>query len=182
LEMGSPQIKRASRVDAQGIVAVLEVIAAERIYSAIDRAWSVEQEARYIESLSSREGLHVAVDAEQGIVGFQSLDLWSTLLTSMAHVGQIGTFLLPQWRGRGVGRQLWTATESFARQAGYQKLAIQVRASNHAAQGFYRRLGFQECGRLTRQVIIDGMEDDEVLMEFFLSDASGAAEPRPNAL
>jgi ribosomal protein S18 acetylase RimI-like enzyme len=85
----------------------------------------------------------------------------------MAHVGQVGTFLLPEWRGQGVGRQLWSVTESFARQAGYRKLAIQVRASNTAAQAFYRRLGFHACGRLTRQVIIDGFEDDEILMEFF---------------
>jgi len=179
--MAAPQIRRASPVDATGIVAVLEVIAAERIYSAIERVWSVEQEARYIESLSSREVLHVAVDVEQGIVGFQSLDLWSPLLTSMAHVGQVGTFLFPQWRGRGVGRQLWSATESFARHAGYRKLAIQVRASNHAAQGFYRRLEFQECGRLTRQVIIDNVED-EVLMELFLPESAAPTEPGPNAL
>jgi len=145
---------------------VLAVIAAERIHSAIDRAWTVEEERRYLESLSPREVLHVAIDASQGIVGLQSLDLWSPLLNSMAHVGQVGTFLLPEWRGRGVGRQLWIATVSFARDAGYRKLVIQVRGSNTAAQAFYRRLGFQDCGRLSRQVIIDGVEDDEVLMEF----------------
>jgi len=159
-------------VDAAGIVAVLEVVASERVHSAIDRAWTVEQEARYLESLSLRETFHVAVDEKAGIVGFQSLDLWSSLLPSMAHVGQIGTFLLPEWRGHGVGRQLWRATAAFARNAGYRKLAIHVRASNSAAREFYRRLGFQECGRLTRQVVIDGVEDDEVLMEFFLLNVS----------
>ncbi len=66
-----------------------------------------------------------------------------------------------------MGRQLWSVTESFAREAGYRKLAIQVRGSNVAAQAFYRHLGFCECGRLTSQVMIDGVEDDEVLMEFF---------------
>ena len=155
-------------MDAAGIVAVLEAIAAERIHSAIDRVWTVEQEGLYLESLSPREVFHVAVDAARGIVGFQSLDLWSRLLPSMAHVGQVGTFLLPKWRGLGVGCQLWSATESFAREAGYRKLAIQVRASNNVAQAFYQHLGFQECGRLTRQVMIDGVEEDEVLMEFFL--------------
>jgi RimJ/RimL family protein N-acetyltransferase len=157
----------ASPTDASGIVAVLEVIAAEQIHSAIERPWTAGQEARYLESLSPREAFHVAVDASGRIAGFQSLDLWSPSLTSMAHVGQVGTFLLPEWRGRGVGRQLWTATELFARHAGYRKLVIQVRASNTAAQAFYRRLGFRECGRLTRQVIIGGVEDDEILMEFF---------------
>ena len=154
-------------MDAAGIVAVLDVVVAERVHTAIDRAWTVEQEQRYLESLSPREAFHVAVDDTQGIVGFQTLDFWSPLLTSMAHVGQVGTFLLPEWRGRGVGRQLWNATESFARESGYRKLAIQVRASNRAAQEFYGRLGFTECGRMARQVIIDGLEEDEVLMEFF---------------
>lgn len=155
-------------MDAAGIVAVLEVIAAERIHSVIDQAWTIDQEGRYLESLSAREAFHVAVDAARGIVGFQSLDLWSPLLNSMAHVGQVGTFLLPEWRGLGLGRQLWRATEFFARDAGYRKLVIQVRASNTPAQAYYRCLGFQECGRLTRQVVIDGVEDDEVLMEFSL--------------
>jgi len=144
---------------------VLETVAAERVHSAIDRAWNIEEERRYLESLSPREAFHVAVDAEGGIVGFQSVDLWSPSLKSMAHVGQVGTFLLPEWRGRGAGRQLWSVTEPFARNAGYRKLVIQVRASNTSAQAFYGRLGFQECGRLTRQVVIDGIEDDEVLME-----------------
>lgn len=157
--------------DAAGIVNVLETVAAERIHSAIDRVWAVDQETQYLESLSPREAFHVAVDAAAGIVGFQSLDLWSSLLSSMAHVGQVGTFLLPGWRGLGVGRQLWSATEAFARESGYRKLAIQVRASNAVGQAFYRRLGFRECGRLTRQVIIDGSEDDEVLMEYFCSNA-----------
>jgi len=158
-------------MDATGIVAVIQTIAAERIHSAIDQAWTIEQESRYLESLSPREAFHVAVDAARGVVGFQSLDLWSPLLSSMAHVGQVGTFLLPAWRALGVGRRLWNATESFARNAGYRKLVIQVRASNTGAQAFYGRLGFQQCGRLTRQVMIDGFEDDEVLMEFLLPNA-----------
>jgi ribosomal protein S18 acetylase RimI-like enzyme len=169
-------IRRASREDAAAIVAVLEVVAAERIYSAIDTVWTVEQEVGYLKSLSLREAFHLAVDAKVGIIGFQSLDLWSPLLPSMAHVGQVGTFLLPDWRGLGVGRQLWRATELFAREAGFQKLAIQVRASNSLAQTFYRKLGFKECGRLTRQVIIDGVADDEVLMEYFLAGDPGGPE------
>ena len=162
------RVWKASPRDAAGIVRVLASIASERIHSAIEHPWPVEQEARYIETLSEREGLFVAVSPTEEVAGFQSLDLWSPILPSMAHVGQIGTFLLPEWRGRGVGLQLWNVTEAFAREHGYRKLAIQVRGSNARAQAFYRALGFRECGRLTRQVIIDGVEDDEVLMEYFL--------------
>ena len=51
----------------------------------------------------------------------------------------------------------------FARDAGYRKLIIQVRGSNTSAQAFYQGLGFRVVGRLTRQVLIDGVEDDEAL-------------------
>jgi ribosomal protein S18 acetylase RimI-like enzyme len=166
--MSTLNVRIASPQDAAGIVKVVETVASERVHSAIEHAWTVEQEAQYLKSRSPREALHVAVDEAGGIVGFQSLDMWSPLFPSMAHVGQVGTFLLPEWRGQGIGRKLWSATQSFARQADYQKLAIQVRAMNTVAQSFYGRLGFRECGRLARQVIIDGVADDEVLMEYFL--------------
>ena len=161
-------IRRALPDDAGPIAAVLEIVAAERIHSAIDRAWTADEERRYLESLSSREAIHVAVDGVHRIVGLQVIERWSPSLGSMSHVGQVGTFLLPAWRRRGVGRLLWAATTAFAAEAGYRKVVIQVRGSNAAAQAFYRSLGFRDCGRLSRQVIINGREDDEVLMECFV--------------
>lgn len=162
------QIRRAAgKEDAVAVAHVLATVTRERIHSAIDSAWSPDEQLRYMESLSSREAIHVAVDGAMGIVGLQVLDAWSPL-ASMRHVGTIGTFLLPRARGRGIGRQLWNVTRSFARNAEYRKLVIQVRASNRGAQAFYTQLGFERCGVLTRQVIIDGLEDDEVLMELFL--------------
>jgi ribosomal protein S18 acetylase RimI-like enzyme len=83
-------------------------------------------------------------------------------------VGQLGTFVLREMRGSGIGRQLAKATFDFARLAGYQKLVIFVRGSNTGAQEFHKRLGFGACGRLVRQVKIAGVYDDEILMEFAL--------------
>jgi phosphinothricin acetyltransferase len=161
-------IRRATPADAPAIVAILETIAAERVYSAIDAACTLEEESRYLDSLSPREAVHVAVAQAGEIVGVQVLDLWAPTLKSMAHVGQLGTFLLPEWRRRGIGNALFCATVEFAKAAGYAKMVIQVRGSNGSAQRFYRQLGFRACGRLTKQVQIDGTEDDEVLMELFL--------------
>ena len=162
------RIRRAVPDDAAAIVSVLAIVAAERVYSAIDRAWTVEQEAQ-LPAVAVRRGKSFTSQSrgDPRLQASQVLDRWSTL-ESMAHVGHIGTFLLPALRGRGIGHQLWEATASFAREAGYRKLVIQVRATNPRAQAFYRDLGFRECGRLTRQVVIDGAEDDEVLMEVFL--------------
>lgn len=161
-------IRKATEADAPGLVAILHGIAAERVHSAIDVVWPVEEQRMSLASLSDREAVHIAVTPSGQIVGFQTLDLWAPTLTSMAHVAQLGTFLIPEWRRRGVGRLLFRATEAFARSVGYTKMIIQVRASNDPAKAFYRRLGFRACGRLARQVRIDDLEDDEILMEHFL--------------
>jgi ribosomal protein S18 acetylase RimI-like enzyme len=162
------RVRRAVPEDAPEIVAVMTEVVDARVHSAIDRAWTVEQERTYLEAVGAREAVHVALDGAHRVVGLQILERWSTALDSMAHVGQVGTFVLLPWRGRGVGRVLWHATATFAREAGYAKLLVQVRGTNAHAQSFYRRLGFAECGRLSRQVIIDGRYDDEILMELFL--------------
>lgn len=162
-------IRRATVEDAGSIATVLRSVVSERVHSAIDRAWTADQQRGYLQSLSNREVFHVAIAAAGDVIGYQSLDRYSSLLPAMAHVGQLGTFLLPEWRGRGVGQALFNATIGFAASVGYRKLVIQVRGSNAPAQAFYKRLGFVECGRLRAQVVIDGREDDEIVMELFLA-------------
>jgi ribosomal protein S18 acetylase RimI-like enzyme len=161
-------IRRATAADAEAIIAILEGIASERIYTAINRPWSADEQRRHLVSLSEREASHVAEPSGKGIIGYQTLELWAPTLDSMAHVGQVGTFLAPEWRRRGIGEALFQSTLDFARKHDYLKFAIQVRSSNVSAQAFYQRLGFREVGRLTRQVRIGDQEDDEVIMEFFL--------------
>ena len=161
------RIHRATVADAAGISAVWEQIVAEGRYSAVARPWSASEEAAYIEGLSSREAVFVA-SAGGHVVGVQTLDRWVSYPSFVDHVGQLGTFLLVKSRGRGIGRMLAEGTFAFARKQGYQKLVIWVRASNEAAQRYYVSLGFRECGRLSRQLLIDGTYDDEVLMERFL--------------
>jgi L-amino acid N-acyltransferase YncA len=162
------EIRRATERDAEGIARVLHTVVSERVHSAIDRAWTTEEQRRYLTTLSDREAVHVAIADSGLVVGCQTLDLYSSVLRSMAHVAQVGTFILPSWRGRGVGETLFYTTRRFALSVGYRKLVIQVRASNLSALSFYRRLGFIECGRLNRQVVIDGGEDDEIILETFL--------------
>jgi RimJ/RimL family protein N-acetyltransferase len=116
-------------------------------------------------SLSPRETVHLA---ETGGDWLSNLGTLAPTLDSMAHVGQIGTFLRPEWRRQGIGETLFEHTVAFARKNDFRKFVIQVRSSNAAAQNFYRRLGFRACGRLARQIRIGQQEDDEIIMESFL--------------
>ncbi len=160
-------IRKATNADAAGISAIWEIIVAERKFSAVRRAWSADEQVAYLNRLSAREATFVA-DAGDRIVAFQTLDRWVIYPSFMDHVGQLGTFVLPEWRGQRVGQRLAHAMFAFTRSHEYQKLVIWVRESNTAAQQFYARLGFRECGRLSRQLMINDSYDGEVLMERFL--------------
>jgi L-amino acid N-acyltransferase YncA len=162
------RVRRATEADAEAIVEVLEGIVAERTYTAIENPWSAEKQRQYLLSLSPREAFHVAEIEERTVLGYQSLELYSPILHSMAHVAQLGTFLRPDARRQGVGRALFQASLKFAGERDFSKIVIQVRSSNSGAQAFYRQLGFRECGRLSRQVRTPEREDDEIIMEFFL--------------
>ncbi len=160
-------VRRATIADAASIVAIWQAIVAERVYSAVDTAFTLEDERAYIASLSPREGIFLA-EVNGSVVGFQTLDLWARYMHSMDHVGSIGSFLLREWRGRGIGQRLAAHTFDFARSADFEKLIIFIRASNATGQKYYQGLGFVPCGRFTRQTKIDGQYDDEILMELFL--------------
>jgi len=161
-------IRRATPDDAASIAAIWNAIVAEKTYSAVDRPFTVEGEGEYLQSLSASEGLFLVETAKPQVLGFQSLDRWTKLFHSMDHVGQLGTFVLSEWRGRGIGKQLAAYTLAFARSVGYEKLVVYVRASNIGAQNFYGRVGFVPCGRLARQLKITGEYDDEIVLEMFL--------------
>jgi L-amino acid N-acyltransferase YncA len=160
-------VRMATGADAEQMIAILEEIASERVHTAITKPWSAAEQRRHMAALSSREAIHVA-ETEQEIVGYQALELWAPTLESMAHAGQIGTWVRGASRGRGAGTALFRHTADFALTHGYAKFIAQIRARNGGGLAFYTRLGFGECGRLTRQFRFNGEEDDEILMEYFL--------------
>jgi len=160
-------IRKAQAEDAEEISNIWQVISAARKFSAVSHPFTSDQEKEYILSLSEHEGIFIAKVKDQ-IIGFQSLDKWAKYTDSFDHVGTIGTFLLPKWRRYGIGQQLAIKTFQFARENGYEKLIIYVRANNTGAIEFYKNLGFITKGVLSKQVKIDGKYEDEIFMEFFL--------------
>ena len=167
LPFPTPTLRPATPDDAEATAAIWRAIVAEGGQTVVDRPFTPAQERAYLEQLPPRGRMTVAVVGDV-VAGFQSLDLYATYTGAMDHVGVLGTFVLAPLRGRGIGRQLSQATFDYARQAGFAKLVILVRSDNLGAQAFYVRLGFQPCGRLTRQAFIEGHYVDELLYELFL--------------
>ncbi|MFX0081060.1 MAG: GNAT family N-acetyltransferase [Candidatus Hodarchaeota archaeon] len=161
------KIRKATQDDAEGISQIWEVVCAERIYSAVSTPFTPQQEREYISSLSEREGIFIA-EINDKIIGFLSLDLWSKAIDSFKHVCTIGTFIFPEWRGKGISYILANHTFEIAKANGYYKIVIYVRKGNERAIKFYQNLGFILKGELEHQVLINGVYENEVFMEKFL--------------
>jgi len=161
------KIRKATPDDAGSISHIWEVVCAERIYTAVSTPFTAKQESEYISSLSEREGIFVA-EFNNKIVGFLSLDLWSKVIDSFKHVGTIGTFILPEWRRKGISYILASHTFDFAKANDYIKIVVYVRKGNEQAIKFYQSLGFLIKGELERQVLIDNVYENEVFMEKFI--------------
>lgn len=52
--------------------------------------------------------------------------------------------VVPEWRGRGVGRALLAAAEERARRRGCCKLTLEVQDGNRRARGLYDSFGFKD--------------------------------------
>jgi RimJ/RimL family protein N-acetyltransferase len=165
----SEVIRLATADDAPAAASVMNAVIAERQYTLFDRPFSVDDERAFIASLGDRQALFMA-EVDGRAVGLQSIDLFFPLAASMRHVGTIGTWLLPDVRGRGLGRRMARRSLAFARDRGYEKFVIWVIASNRRARRFYEGLGFREIGVARRHVRLDDTMHDEVFLEVQLAD------------
>jgi GNAT superfamily N-acetyltransferase len=176
-----PVIRQATVRDARRVVEVINSVIQEGGLTALYPTLSVEQEERFIRGLGPRSALFVAESDSSGaggtLLGLQTVEPFAPYTQAMDHVAVIGTYVHRDHRRRGVGQLLFDRTLNFARDRGYEKFVLYVRASNASAIAFYREMGFVPKMVLERQVKIEGEYDDEVLMELFIAVEEPEAEP-----
>jgi phosphinothricin acetyltransferase len=143
---------------------VLNRVIAEGSHTALTGHWTPEAEQAFLQSLGPRSEVFVAEVAGR-IVGFQVIEPFVTYTSTMDHVAHLGTYVHSDFRRRGIGQRLAAVTLKFAKENGYEKSVVYVLADNEAGLTFYRDLGFEARGTLSRQTKIDLVYHDEVFME-----------------
>lgn len=157
-------VQRDDLQDAAGVASVLNHVIAEGHHTALTGHWTPEAEQAFLQSLGPRSEVFVAEVAGR-IVGFQVIEPFVTYTSTMDHVAHFGTYVHADFRRRGIGHRLAAATLKFAKEKGFEKSVVYVLADNEAGLMFYRDLGFEARGILSRQTKIDGVYHDEVFME-----------------
>jgi RimJ/RimL family protein N-acetyltransferase len=159
-------IARISEAHIEGYHAALDVVARERRYLTFLEAPPIEVSRRFVvRNITEGYPQLVALDGDR-VVGW--CDVVPKDWPSTRHCGSLGMGLLPDWRGRGVGRRLIERTLEAARTFPLARVELAVRADNGGAMALYRRVGFEEEGRRRRAVRVDGVYYDDVVMAVLL--------------
>jgi len=160
------KVRKSSLQDAKGVVAVINSVIAEGKLTVLDKSFTVQEEVKFLASLSDREAVFVA-EVGGKIVGVQTISFYSQM-DANSHVATIGTWIHKDYRSRGVGKLLAKESFTFAKEKRFEKILIYVMAHNERALRFYESLGFKRIGTAKRQVKLRGEYHDEVYMEKFL--------------
>lgn len=146
----------------EGYHAALDAVARERNYLTLLEAPPIEMARRFVNRSIAEGHPHcVALDGVR-VVGW--CDVTPKDRPSIRHCGVLGMGLLPEWRGRGIGRRLIERTLEAARAFPLTRVELGVRADNENAIALYRAVGFEEEGRRRRGLLIDGVYYDDIVM------------------
>ena len=108
------------------------------------------------ELASNRLARYLVVRIGERLVAFAGL--W--LMADEAHVTTFAVH--PDWRRRGIAQRLMVALVELSLEIGAQRMTLEVRAGNDAAQALYRRFGFIDVGRRPRYYTDDN--EDALIM------------------
>jgi RimJ/RimL family protein N-acetyltransferase len=135
-------VRPASVDDAQALAELFAAVAEERDGIATEPPVDIGQRAAQF-ARTSASSIVAAADGQ--IIGMIHVEI------SRHGFGEIGMLVDRGWRGRGVGSALVQAAVGLAREQGLHKLSLEVFAHNTGAIALYRKCGFVEEGRRTRQ-------------------------------
>ena len=137
---------------------VIDFVAREKRYLAFTEAPPQVQMHSFLQGLLEEGGCGFVALLEGQLVGW--CDIQRASGQARQHVGLLGVGLLPQVRGKGLGRELMEATLAQAWSNGLTRVELTVREDNHGARALYERLGFKHEGIKRKVFLVDGKHYD----------------------
>ena len=159
------EIRTISEHDIEGFRAALDGVARERRFLSFLEAPPIDQMKAFILK-NIADGLpQFVVLADGQVVGWCDI-LPNPRKTVQAHCGTLGMGLMPNYRGRGIGRAVILRTMDAALALGLTRIDLTVREDNLNAIALYKSVGFETEGQHRRAVRIDGRYENLLSMAF----------------
>ncbi len=123
----------------------------------------MEEERKWFERSTKDGMLYLTARVEGKMVGGASIH---PRTEKRSHVAEFGIYIRDGYRNLGLGTTLTLMFIDIAKEHGFEILQLSVHATNERAFHVYKKCGYKECGRLTRDVkFLDGTYTDRILME-----------------
>lgn len=150
--------------DLPEVVEALNSVIREGRYLLVnDEITDMEEERRWFERGTKAGMLYLVARVDGKLVGGASIH---PRTDKRSHVAEFGIFIRDGNRNRGLGTMLTETFIEIAKKHGFEILQLSVYATNKRAFHVYKKCGYKECGRLTRDVkFTDGTYTDRILME-----------------
>ena len=148
----------------------LDQVARELRYLALLEAPPVEQVRSIVrENIEKGVPQVVALDGATVVGWCDILPGWHHTLR---HCGSLGMGLLPPYRGRGIGEQLFRVCLGRAVAAGITRVELEAREDNTRALALYKRLGLVTEGTKIHGMRVDGEYVNTVAMSLLVPSAA----------
>ena len=152
----------------KGYHTALDIVARERKYLAWSEAPPFKTTQEFVkQNIKNNISQFVVLDNEK-VVGW--CDVCPNNKPAYAHAGTLGMALLPDYRSRGIGRELLLTTLRKAKANGLERVELLVYKSNEVAKSFYEKMGFKIEGLRCKSIKIDGRYEDDYIMALLLNE------------
>ena len=116
------------------------------------KPYTPEEEKQYHNKLQPREAVFVAY-LKETFAGFSGVAPRWTYSEKLAHCGECGTWVMPDYRGMGVGRALWEmGIMPWCQDNRFTHLGAMVMSHNVGSLAFYLKMGFKVVGHHNKVV------------------------------
>jgi ribosomal protein S18 acetylase RimI-like enzyme len=153
------EITAIAEIHISGFREAIDVVAHEKKYLAFLEAPPLESTRAFVMNNIKHGYPQFVVLDGNSVIG------WCDIIPNRSrpvhyHCGTLGIGLLPEFRGRGIGRALMLRTITAAFAFGITRVELTVREKNTNAIGLYKSVGFETEGLHRNAVCIDAQYEN----------------------
>ncbi len=153
-------VRNANKEDAKKLIEYIKKVSTESDFLTFGEGEfdiTLEKEEEFIEDcLKSNNKLCIIGEVNGKIVG--NLSFRSGVRPRIKHTGELGISVLKEYWGVGIGKILMQYLIDWAKNSGIiRKINLRVREDNHKGIKLYKKLGFKEEGRISRDICVNGI-------------------------
>ncbi len=152
----------------EGVRDTLDVVARERKYLSFLVAPSLESSREFIGNIIKNDCAQFVALSGDKVIGW--CDVLPEEKEITKHVGVMGVGVLPEFRGKGIGRRLIETTLDKAKSQGITRIELWVFEDNKKAFELYKRMGFEVEGLKRNAIKIDGVYKNEHIMAMLIEE------------